>query len=155
MVNIATIEKSPPLPWMGEGWGEGDTPFSYHLIRCLRTGSVTMSTEKAKTLRQNSTEAERELWQHLRRFQMNGHKFRRQHPIGPYIVDFACIERNLAIEIDGGHHSKEAEYDDARTEWLESQGFKVLRFWNNQVLKEIEAVKLAIWDALEAERPPP
>jgi very-short-patch-repair endonuclease len=110
-----------------------------------------MSTDKAKELRKSSTDAERKLWHHLRRYQMNGHKFRRQQPIGPYIVDFVCFEKKLIVEVDGGHHDQQAESDNARTEWLESQGFKVLRFWNNQVLKETESVKLAIMKALEAQ----
>ena len=87
---------------------------------------------------------------------MNGHKFRRQQPIGPYIVDFVCFEKKLIIELDGGHHAQpdEAEYDNIRTEWLQSQGFQVLRFWNNQVLAETEAVKLTIFDALESSDSP-
>lgn len=111
-----------------------------------------MTLRKARELRSNPTEAERALWKHLRYRQIGGHKFRRQHPIGPYIVDFACVEKHLIIELDGGHHAQpdEAEYDNARTEWLQSQGFQVLRFWNNQVLAETEAVKTVILNKLEA-----
>lgn len=117
---------------------------------------VELSTKNAKLLRQNQTDAERILWNHLRAYRLDGFKFRRQQPIGPFIVDFVCFERKLIIEVDGGHHSlpNEAEYDNTRTEWLESQGFHVLRFWNNQVLKEIEPVQQAILNALEGSRSP-
>ena len=94
---------------------------------------IRMGTERARILRKNSTDAERKLWQHLRRYQINGYKFRRQHPIGPYVVDFVCFEKRLIIEVDGGQHAQQVEDDNARTEWLQSQGFQVLRFWNNQV----------------------
>jgi very-short-patch-repair endonuclease len=86
---------------------------------------------------------------------MGSLKFRRQQPIGPYIVDFVCFEKKLVIEIDGGQHSQQAVYDNTRTEWLASQGFQVLRFWNNQVLQEIEAVKSAIWEVLDEKALPP
>ena len=114
-----------------------------------------MGTKRAKRLRQNATDAERLLWHHLRRYQLNGHKFRRQQPIGTYIVDFVSFESKLIIELDGGQHAEQADYDNVRTEWLESQGFRVLRFWNNQVLVELESVKTVIWEALAARQPPP
>jgi very-short-patch-repair endonuclease len=82
--------------------------------------------------------------------QMAGNRFRRQQPIGPYIVDFVCLEKRLVIELDGGQHAEQPEYDAERTAWLESQGFRVMRFWNNQVLEEIEIVKEAIWKELIA-----
>jgi len=80
------------------------------------------------------------LWRHIRLRQVEGYKFRRQQPIGKYIVDFVCLERKLVIEIDGGHHSLQSSYDEKRTIWLKSQGYRVLRFWNNGVLNEIETV---------------
>jgi very-short-patch-repair endonuclease len=80
---------------------------------------------------------------------MAGHKFRRQQPIGRYIVDFACPEKRLLIEIDGSQHAQQADYDATRSEWLESQGYRVLRFWNNQVFKETDAVKSVILEALD------
>ncbi len=113
-------------------------------------GQLTMGTDRAKHLRKNATDAERLLWYHLRRYQINGHKFRRQQPLGTYIVDFACFEKKLIIELDGGQHSQQADYDTTRTEWLESQGFRVLRFWNNQVMKETDAVKSVILEALDS-----
>jgi adenine-specific DNA-methyltransferase len=108
-----------------------------------------MTTIKARELRKNLTEAESALWKHIRYRRLKRHKFRRQAPIGPYIVDFACFEKGLIIELDGGQHSDQVAYDSERTQWLESQGFHVLRFWNDQVLKEIEAVKESILEALE------
>jgi very-short-patch-repair endonuclease len=110
-----------------------------------------MTTNQARQLRKNLTDAERRLWKHLRSRQMGSHKFRRQQPIGSYIVDFVCFKKRLIVAVDGGQHSQQAVYDNARTEWLESQGFRVLRFWNNQVLEEIEAVESVIWAALESQ----
>ena len=83
----------------------------------------------------------------------NGCKFRRQQPIGPYIVDFVCFEKRLIIEVDGGQHIQQVEDDNARTQWLRSQGFQVLRFWNNQVLKEIGGVQELILRKLELPNP--
>ena len=93
--------------------------------------------------------------------QINGYKFRPQQPIGPYIVDFVNFERRVIIELDGGQHSQQMVYDSKRTAWLEAQGYRVLRFWNNQVLQEIEAIKAIISKVLEDEvktphlNPPP
>ncbi|MBI4669218.1 MAG: endonuclease domain-containing protein [Elusimicrobia bacterium] len=108
-----------------------------------------MSVVLARNLRKNLTDAEQKLWRFLRLRQMEGWKFRRQQPIGQYIVDFVCNEKKLIIEIDGGQHTERQNYDQKRTEWLESQGFKVLRFWNNQVLQETDAVREMIWNELE------
>ena len=93
----------------------------------------------AKKLRKNQTEAEKELWSELRREQLKGIKFRRQQPIGGYIVDFVTFELNLVIEVDGGQHHENKE-DEVRDEWLEDEGFTVLRFWNNEVLDNIKGV---------------
>ena len=78
-----------------------------------------------------------------------GYKFRRQAPVGKYIVDFLCYRPRLVVELDGGQHQEQADYDNERTRWLESRGFKVIRFWNNQVLEEAEAVEEAILIALQ------
>ena len=109
-----------------------------------------MRTSKARQLRKNPTEAERLLWNYLRYRQINGHKFRRQRPISQYVVDFVCLEKGLVIELDGGQHSQQVVYDSQRSRQLEAQGFRVLRFWNNQVLEEIETVTAAILEALES-----
>ena len=102
-------------------------------------------TTRARNLRKHSTDAERALWRLLRSHRLQGFKFRRQAPIGGYIVDFVCFEAMLVLEVDGGHHQEQSNSDDERTRWLESGGFRVLRFWNNQVLKEPDAVLETIW----------
>ena len=116
-------------------------------------GGVT--TAGARELRKSPTQAEGVLWKHPRYRQLGGYKFRRQAPIGSYIADFMSLEKRLIIELDGGHHPDQAAYDSERTTWLQSQGFCVLRFWNNQVLQDIEGVKEAILKALEVSRCPP
>jgi very-short-patch-repair endonuclease len=99
----------------------------------------TQKTGFARYLRSSMTDAEQALWRRLRKRQLAGCRFRRQHPIGPFIVDFACIEKKLAIEVDGGQHS-ECEADVHRDELLRARGFTILRFWNNEVLENIEGV---------------
>jgi len=103
-----------------------------------------------RNLRREQTEAEKVLWARFRSRQVEGVKFRRQQPIGPYIVDFASFERKLIVEIDGGQHNeKEArEKDEERTAWLEERGYRVLRFWNNDVLMNTEGVVERIRKAL-------
>ena len=109
---------------------------------------------KARELRSNSTKAERALWQQLRRRQLSGYRFRRQQPLGRYFVDFYCHEKRLAIELDGGQHGEQADYDTKRTAWLESEGYRVLRFWNTAVMSDIETVKQVILDTLESQETP-
>ena len=106
------------------------------------------TTARARELRKNQTEAERALWLQVRSRRFEGHKFRRQQPIGPYVVDFVCLEEKLVVELDGGHHSELVASDADRDAWLRSRGFRVLRFWNTQVLGETDAVKQAILQAL-------
>jgi adenine-specific DNA-methyltransferase len=107
-----------------------------------------MTREHARTPRKNPTEAERTLWRHLRLRQLDEHKFRRQQPLGPYIVDFVCLEEKLIVELDGGQHAEQVLADTERTAWLHAQGFRVLRFWNHDALRSIEAVKETIRAAL-------
>jgi very-short-patch-repair endonuclease len=102
----------------------------------------------AKALRKDFTDTERLLWKYLRAKQMEGYKFRRQEPIGSYIVDFVCQEKRIIIELDGGQHSVERERDNKRDNWLEEQGYKVLRFWNNEVLTNTEGILEVIKDCL-------
>ena len=92
------------------------------------------------------TDAEHRLWYHLRRRQLNNLKFRRQVPFSNYIVDFACFERNLIIEVDGGQHFENQRYDAKRTTYLQARGFSVLRFWNDEVLTETDSVLKKILD---------
>jgi len=114
----------------------------------------TRSNPKTRTraieLRKELTPAERKLWAVIRNDQL-GVNFRRQHAIGNYIPDFVCIEKKLIIELDGSQHLEQEEYDEERTKYLESLGYKVIRFWNNDVMKNIESVILAITNAIEDE----
>ena len=109
-----------------------------------------MARDFARDLRKNLTDAERCLWRDLRHCQIAGCRFRRQAPIGPYIVDFVCFERKLVVELDGGQHAAQVEYDQTRTDWLGSQGFRVLRFWNSEVFENRDGVLEAIGQALIA-----
>jgi very-short-patch-repair endonuclease len=114
-----------------------------------------VSNERARQLRSNQTDAERVLWRKLRLLKSEGFHFRRQAPIGKYVADFACHSAKTVIEVDGGQHGhpKGIAGDDARTEWLESQGYRVIRFWNNDVLGNIEGVMTALMNTLRS--PPP
>ena len=96
--------------------------------------------DNAKALRSKQTEAEQRLWYHLRAHRFMGLKFKRQKPMGRYIVDFVCLEHRLIIELDGGQHADQLVYDRHRDAWLRSQGYTVLRFWNNDVMQQLESV---------------
>ena len=105
---------------------------------------------RARQLRKNPTDAERLLWQRLRLWQVDEFKFRRQQPMGNYIVDFVCLEKRLIIEVDGGQHAEDANYDTDRDAWLRNQSFVILRFWNNDVLKNIDGVMEVIVKNLQS-----
>ncbi len=107
-----------------------------------------MPARRARSLRLTQTDAERRLWTALRARRLQGYKFRRQRPIGPYIVDFVCLAHHLIVEADGGQHAESAE-DERRTAWLESRGWRVIRFWNNDILTNPEGVVETILLALE------
>ena len=94
----------------------------------------------ARQLRTNQTDAENLLWSHLRAHRLSGLKFRRQQPIGLYVVDFFCPEKRLIVELDGGQHQDRAGYDADRDIWLKSSGYTVLRYWNNEVMENLEGV---------------
>ena len=96
--------------------------------------------QRAHELRKSSTPAEQKLWQALRNRNLGDYKFRRQHPIGPYIADFFCAEVGLVVEVDGGGHLDQIAYDQDRTDWLEGQGYHVIRFWNDDVLNHLDDV---------------
>ncbi|OIR18027.1 hypothetical protein GALL_13530 [mine drainage metagenome] len=102
----------------------------------------------AREMRNRMTDAEALLWMMLRNRRIAGAKFRRQHPVGRYILDFYCDEKRLGIELDGGQHSEAVEYDKQRDSWLRVQGIQVLRFWNNQMLTETEVVLEVIYQAI-------
>ena len=102
-------------------------------------------TRLARQLRKNSTDAERLLWSHLRGKRFNNLKFKRQQPIGSYIVDFICFEKRLIVEVDGGQHHENQDKDLIRTQWLNDQGYQVIRFWNHEVLQNSTDVLEEIW----------
>lgn len=106
--------------------------------------------KRARRLRQASTDAERHLWRHLRHKNLATYKFRRQYPIACYIVDFVCLPAMLVVEIDGGQHVDAARYDARRTRTLEALGYRVLRFWNDDVLLRTQDVLEVIWRHLAA-----
>ena len=111
----------------------------------MRTTAVIQ--ERAKELRRQQTRAEARLWRHLRSKQLYGLKFRRQHPVGRFIVDFYCAAHNLIVELDGDSHVDQQTYDLARTQWLEERGRRVIRFTNSQVYQQLPAVLEAIAEA--------
>ena len=106
-----------------------------------------MTTDRARQLRSAQTDAEQRLWAALRDRRLEGFKFRRQRKIGPYIGDFVCVEYNLIVEADGGQHAENPK-DDLRTAWLEQHGWTVIRFWNNDILANLDGVLSAILEAL-------
>ena len=110
-----------------------------------QTNKKLLHFETQRKLRRNMTDAELRLWRRLRSRQMGGHKFRRQHPFEDYVLDFVCLEAMLVVEVDGAQHALNASADKARTKRLTDAGFRVLRFWNNDVLTNIEAVADSIW----------
>ena len=113
---------------------------------------VNERLDRAKELRDNPTDAEAFAWQQLRNRRFANFKFRRQAPLGPYILDFVCFQYRVVVELDGGQHNEPAQklHDARRAEWLKSQGFQVLRFWNHEILTEWNVVEEAIWRALQS-----
>ncbi len=107
--------------------------------------------EFAKHLRCHMTDSENKLWRHLRAHRLNGEKFRRQQPIGPYVVDFVHFGARVIVEADGGQHN-DAPRDERRDEWLREQGFTVMRFWNNEIMSNLEGVLTTVMAAV-AESP--
>ncbi|MBT3313853.1 MAG: endonuclease domain-containing protein [Anaerolineae bacterium] len=103
---------------------------------------------RAANLRKNMTLAEGKLWAYLKKNQL-GFRFRRQHAIGNFIVDFCCIKKKIIVELDGSQHLDLQEYDEDRTKYLKSRGYRVIRFWNNDVMNDTEGVILSITYALE------
>jgi very-short-patch-repair endonuclease len=110
-----------------------------------RKGIRTISPH-ARSLRANMTDAERALWYNLRDRRLSGFKFKRQWTLGPFVVDFCCLERRLVVEVDGGQHNDEVDRN--RTRWLANEGYRVIRFWNNDVLTNLDGVLEALAQAL-------
>ena len=145
----------PPPFSFGRGWGWGsneEAPDVCFLRRFLVLIFLAMRTpllprDKARRLRRVQNDAERRLWMGLRRHQL-GVQFRRQHPIGPYIVDFCCVERMVVVELDGGQHEDQRARDEARTQGLAEHGFRLLRFSDREALMQTEAVLTEIQNRL-------
>ena len=110
--------------------------------------------ERARALRREMTQAETKLWGTLRSRQIEGHRFRRQVPLGRYIADFVCHEARLIVEVDGGQHDCLPQQDALRSRFLQSEGYRVMRFWNNEVTGNIEGVWDVIFAAMSAAAPP-
>ena len=118
-----------------------------------------MPNPRARDLRKTMSDGERKLWQALRAKQVEGLRFRRQHPIGPYVVDFVCLEKRLVVEVDGGHHTEHRQiaHDARRDEWLNIEGYRVMRIPNAYVFQNLGDVVGSIWAALQelpSVRPP-
>jgi very-short-patch-repair endonuclease len=137
-----------PSPLRGEG-----------RVRVIRSMAKRL-TDLAKGLRKRSTDVERLLWSYLRAGRFEGLKFRRQHPIGQYIVDFVCLERKLIIELDGGQHALPDEImkDRQRDIWLEKERYTIMRFWDNEVLMNtngiLETIRMRLYGSPSPQSPP-
>ena len=116
-------------------------------------GRPSLMKARARSLRHKCTDAEVLVWQHLRSRRLLGCKFRRQVPIGKYIVDFLCEDPPIIIELDGGQHMEQERYDQTRTDWLQANGFLVLRFWNNDIAENLEGVLESLFSTIEKSRP--
>lgn len=107
-----------------------------------------MLSKFKKSLRLSQTDAESRLWFYLKNNHLRGFKFRRQHILQGYIVDFVCLKRKLVVELDGSQHAEREEYDQVRTQILEKEGFRVVRFWNSDVLGDVDVVLEVIYNLL-------
>jgi len=141
------------LPFKGRvGVGMGKWGMGHKNVGELQvkgqTNQTILQPKLQRRLRKNQTDAEKLLWNCLRRKQIGHFKFRRQHPFANYVLDFVCLEAMIVVEVDGGQHSEMREADAARTKFLTEAGFKVLRFWNHDVLRDIDTVSESIWLAL-------
>jgi len=149
-----------PPPRQGEGQGGGYlTTLRVSPKPCAETHPMPLPNKIpikifAKKLRSNPTPAEYFFWSHIRCRQVAGFKFRRQFPLGEYVVDFICLDKKLIVELDGGqHNTDESEhYDARRTKWLNEKGYRVVRFWNNDVMNNMEGVMERLFEVLS---PPP
>jgi len=144
---------TPPL--RGSRQDEGASPKSRRWgDKTVRRFYTPHTLKQAKTLRQTQTDPENLLWHYLRDKQLDGHKFRRQQPIGPYIADFACMSQKLLIELDGGQHATRHAADQKRERFLRDKGYRVLRFWNHEVFQQCFDVLEEIYRALQYPRQP-
>ncbi len=150
---------TPPLrgshiPQSGCGGGKQPPKPADSRWKKIKRSYPEKTLNRAKSLRRNQTDAEGLLWHYLRNKQLDGHKFRRQQPVGPYIVDFACLPEKLIIELDGGQHVEQEAYDERRDQFLQSKGYRVLRFWNNQIFDNCFDVLEKIYQTLIYHSPP-
>ncbi|HLH79417.1 MAG TPA: DUF559 domain-containing protein [Chthonomonas sp.] len=154
-VRLFAIDELPDYPWRNPIpsplWGEGQGEGYLRPKSCTKEERNALLQEFAREMRHAPTDAEQRLWYFLRDRRLGGYKFRRQHPVGNYIADFACIEGRLIVEVDGGQHAGlfQQEKDIAKTRFFEERGFRVLRFWNNDVLNNTSAVLEEILRVLE------
>ena len=132
---------------------DGSTPGPSRKREGRRGAFKPRPTARARALRNNATDAEKLLWRHLSRRQLGGYKFSRQMPVGPFVCDFMCREAKLVVEADGGQH--EIARDAARTRFIEAEGYTVLRFWNHDVLGNVEGVLQTILRVLNEAHPRP
>jgi very-short-patch-repair endonuclease len=139
----------PLSPAGGEGQGEGAVVTERTRIKRVKKAQ---QRRNAKQLRVDQTDAERNFWYNVRGRGLGGFKFRRQYPIGPYIADFVCLEARFVVELDGGQHAEAHTrlYDDRRTAYLESKGFRVRRFWNVDVLTNMAGVLEALFHEIQS-----
>ena len=137
----------------GEGWGEGGDQHNHVSINPASQLPQDLK-HYAREMRANATDAEALIWSLVRSRRLLGLKFRRQHTVGRYILDFYCEELQLAIELDGGQHQEQVDYDAERTEKLEKHGISVLRFWNNDVMTQTEAVMQDLFNRIQSMQPP-
>jgi len=121
----------------------------------IKTLREHVAVQRARDLRRRDTDAEARLWNALRAGRLDGWKWKRQVPFGPYILDFLCRDAALVVELDGGHHADQIAYDTRRTAYLNRAGLRVLRFWNHQVLENRDGVCLTLLDACETTPLPP
>ncbi len=119
-------------------------------MRGIRMNFNQLMKQRSRLLRKEPTIAEQQLWYYLRDRRLNGYKFHRQYVMGAYIAYFVCLKMKTIIEIDGGQHAENAEYDEIRTSYLNGRGFKVIRYWNNEVLDKMESVLEDIYQKLES-----
>ena len=150
-LKLAESAELRPSPRARSAWRGGVGGGGWMPQRTQRP--VDNRVPRARALRRDATEAEKKLWQHLRQPPFKQRRFRRQATIGPYFADFASHQLRIVIEVDGGQHSL-SRSDEARTRYLEANGYRVLRFWNNEVCDNISGVLLAIDTAIDADRPP-
>lgn len=135
-------EHTSPSPFQGEGRGEGAHPRNLNLVGT------------AKSLRRRLTDVEKKLWYQLRDRRFQGIKFRRQYPIGRYFVDFICVEKKLIIELDGSQHADNPK-DIVRDNWLKNEGYVIIRFWNNEIIQNLDGVLQVVQTHIQNPHPNP